>query len=580
MSSRFDNLFWGVSLNDDAHQGMDFSYIPSSGGGFVAVQLNHYDADADNGQGNMSPNKLWKGPGNDLAQRLWDCKVRFLVMIYHVDLLRYSQCGLTQPQFRAIKLGMKDVQFAAYLKEAKNTFLHRDAACVTVLNFTRTREDCTGTEVDPTWVPIIIEKVLRDYRRLIDEANEKVPTINCKRIFPMMNEYIMRSKYTAASMGFKGEPLAATDHNVSGIGQFIPASTWEELAIWRPTDQIMGADGEIHQGPNLSYMPDWGVWLNAGYALDLPGMQGETVGAAYFNMTREEAVEEYGFVLPSVVIAEPEPEPDPDPEPPAPEPEPPVPQVPQPSGVKPRGIDVSYWQEGIDWDKVANQPDDPIRFVGVRASLGSRYADPRFAENWAGAKAVGLLRAAYHVVLPDVSAEAQMEKFFSVVEDAPGELPLVLDVEIDNNQSPAGVQNVVYQCSGMIAAKYGRRPMIYSRAQWIDVFLIGPGATPPAWLNEHDWWLAHYLAGGAEHPGPPPMPRGVKRNRAKIHQTSQKGDGKAIGVTSHAVDLNRWLGTLEDLLVYAGGMETAPTMEEKVRRLWEAHPELHAERPV
>ncbi len=57
------------------------------------------------------------------------------------------------------------------------------------------------------------------------------------------------------------------------------------------------------------------------------------------------------------------------------------------------GIDVSYWNAGIDWPKVraAGQ-----RFTFIKASEGDGYLDPTFDDNWRGAKAAGLLRGAYH----------------------------------------------------------------------------------------------------------------------------------------------------------------------------------------
>ena len=57
------------------------------------------------------------------------------------------------------------------------------------------------------------------------------------------------------------------------------------------------------------------------------------------------------------------------------------------------GIDVSYWNAGIDWPKVRATGQ---RFVFVKATEGSFYSDPTFDDNWLGAKSAGLLRGAYH----------------------------------------------------------------------------------------------------------------------------------------------------------------------------------------
>ena len=58
----------------------------------------------------------------------------------------------------------------------------------------------------------------------------------------------------------------------------------------------------------------------------------------------------------------------------------------------------------------------------------------------------------------------------------------------------------------------------------------------------------------------------------------EKGNGTEYGVASHYVDLDRWNGTSDDILEYfglTGQPEPEPTLEEKVDKLWEAHPELH-----
>src|SRR5512139_2562731 len=72
------------------------------------------------------------------------------------------------------------------------------------------------------------------------------------------------------------------------------------------------------------------------------------------------------------------------------------------------GIDVSYWNAGIDWPKVraAGQ-----RFTFIKASEGDGYLDPTFDDNWRGAKSAGLLRGAYHFFRSNVDAKKQANKF-------------------------------------------------------------------------------------------------------------------------------------------------------------------------
>ena len=56
------------------------------------------------------------------------------------------------------------------------------------------------------------------------------------------------------------------------------------------------------------------------------------------------------------------------------------------------GIDVSYWNSGIDWPKVRATGQ---RFVFVKATEAASYRDPTFDDIWLGGKSAGLLRGAY-----------------------------------------------------------------------------------------------------------------------------------------------------------------------------------------
>ena len=101
------------------------------------------------------------------------------------------------------------------------------------------------------------------------------------------------------------------------------------------------------------------------------------------------------------------------------------------------GIDVSYWDSGIDWPKVRATGQ---RYVFIKASEGDSYADPTFDDNWRGEKSAGLLRGAYHFVRSNVDPKKQATKFIDYVKSMndDGELPPVLDLE-----TPDGVVRLI-----------------------------------------------------------------------------------------------------------------------------------------
>jgi len=91
-------------------------------------------------------------------------------------------------------------------------------------------------------------------------------------------------------------------------------------------------------------------------------------------------------------------------------------------------VDVSTWQGEIDWPALKAAG---IELAIMKATEGIGYTDPRFVENWAGAKAAGMRRGAYHFARPDAGNDpiAEAQWFLNVVKPQPGEV-LALDYEV------------------------------------------------------------------------------------------------------------------------------------------------------
>ena len=206
----------------------------------------------------------------------------------------------------------------------------------------------------------------------------------------------------------------------------------------------------------------------------------------------------------------------------------------------PFGIDVSSHQGVIDWDKVAAFT-PKVQFVFIRAGMSWGWEDPQFQRNWKEAKRVGIARGAYHVLYPGQPVARQVDKFASIVGEDQGELAMSGDVELHHNVKPSAFLPAMGEYLALISEACKRPAICYTRASFIDYYVLGNGLlAPPRWFNDHDWWLAQYLSSGIEHVGPPILPRGVRRDRVIIHQTSEKGDGKGAGMESFGLDLNRW----------------------------------------
>lgn len=94
------------------------------------------------------------------------------------------------------------------------------------------------------------------------------------------------------------------------------------------------------------------------------------------------------------------------------------------------GIDVSHHQGVIDWEQVAAHG---IKVVYIKATQGVSFRDPRFQENWEGAKAAGIIAYAYHFADGDGPAEDELANYLGALRGAgervSSDIHRVLDVE-------------------------------------------------------------------------------------------------------------------------------------------------------
>ncbi len=145
------------------------------------------------------------------------------------------------------------------------------------------------------------------------------------------------------------------------------------------------------------------------------------------------------------------------------------------------GLDVSKDQGSVAWGSVA---DAGYVFTFIKATDGQTYVDPMFAQNWQEAGAAGLLRGAYHFFRAEDDPEVQATWFWQTV-GAPGELPLVVDVEETMGQ-PASV--VVANLTAFLASLQqltGKPPMIYTDPG----FWNGLGTSA---FGGYPLWVANY----------------------------------------------------------------------------------------
>lgn len=156
-----------------------------------------------------------------------------------------------------------------------------------------------------------------------------------------------------------------------------------------------------------------------------------------------------------------------------------------PVGPQVPGIDVSYWQPDIDWNRVAA---DGIVFAIIRVSDGDPanggVYDTEFQTNWASAQTVGIIRGPYQYFRPSDDPIAQADLVISEIGGAmtPGDLPPVIDVEATDGHTPTQVAAAIGEWINRIETVLGVTPIIYTgKYFWQDNVQSSAYSSYPLW---------------------------------------------------------------------------------------------------
>ncbi len=232
------------------------------------------------------------------------------------------------------------------------------------------------------------------------------------------------------------------------------------------------------------------------------------------------------------------------------------------------GIDISKWDG--NWD-AAKAKQAGATFAFIKASQAT-FTDPEFRANWQKAKDAGLLRGAYHYLDYTKPGIDQANYFADLLKDDPGELPPVIDYELrrtDNNPSAAigflrDCLDQLTKRSELFADATIKRPILYTGPGfWVE---YGDQTKRDYWI-QFPLWNAHWITSSAPII-PPPW------TTWQFWQFTSKGPGEAFGSESLTMDMNRFNGTLNELMEFAGTRipvvnvnELYGSLEEKVTNL-------------
>lgn len=159
--------------------------------------------------------------------------------------------------------------------------------------------------------------------------------------------------------------------------------------------------------------------------------------------------------------------------------------------VKIYGIDASYAQDIIDWEKVAQSG---AQFAIIRASRGyisdtkPMKADDFYYQNIEGALSAGLDVGVYHYSYATSVREIQSEARFllSIIKDYEISYPVVLDMEENLKGISVAVKTDMVEAFFKIIMDAGYFPMIYSYKTWFEEHL------DTVILDKYAVWLAEW----------------------------------------------------------------------------------------
>ncbi|MFJ8308790.1 MULTISPECIES: lysozyme [unclassified Streptomyces] len=160
------------------------------------------------------------------------------------------------------------------------------------------------------------------------------------------------------------------------------------------------------------------------------------------------------------------------------------------------GVDTSSHNGNVDWSTLWNSG---VKWAYVKATEGTYYRNPYFAQQYNGSYDVGMIRGAYHFATPDTTSGATQADYF--VDHGGGwsgdglTLPGALDIEWNPygaacyGKSAAGMVGWISDFLGQYRARTGRDAVIYTAASWWSECTGDSGAfgsTNPLWIARYN----------------------------------------------------------------------------------------------
>lgn len=178
------------------------------------------------------------------------------------------------------------------------------------------------------------------------------------------------------------------------------------------------------------------------------------------------------------------------------------------------GIDVSHFQEDVDWKKVKEVG---IHFCYAKATQGSTYKDPKFLENKLNTLKANLFHGAYHFYVAENDPKKQAHNFLSTLKITQKNKTLLPMLDLEQGGIKSKITDIEnFQKDILIwlievENKLGVKPIIYTNNPFANTYLRNPK------FSKYKLWLAEY---GVKKPK---IPITWKTQGWSIWQRSEKG---------------------------------------------------------
>ena len=184
------------------------------------------------------------------------------------------------------------------------------------------------------------------------------------------------------------------------------------------------------------------------------------------------------------------------------------------------GIDVSQWQNSIDWVQVHNDTlPHKLKFFIIKATQGKSGVDPYFKYNWENAKTSSTMVGAYHFFIYKDDPKAQAENFIQNVHLEKGDILPIVDIELDCSgciepevTKEELIRNLKIYIQ-IIEDHFNVKPIVYTYTYFFNEYLKGN-------FDDHLYWMAKFST---------TPPEGIQ-----IHGTDQNNLKPIIGIWQFA----------------------------------------------